>query len=314
MKLDVMNENIKRYDRVFLIVLYGCPLVDCKTFHDILNILESYTLKNFCICVWNNGPINNEDDHHFIKGMRKRNFPHIDLTYVETPENRSLAIIYNFFLSHFASDGYAIFDHDSGVSEEYVYAICSNASKDVIVPHIFSAGAIRGPVLDGKILSEDVEFELNQACQFISIGSGIFISQACIGKFQDKYSRVFDENYALYGVDTTFWLRATRLALETKISVACISVLNHSLSRLEDESPRMIAFRQKERGLDVGITLRNYFSTSWLLRVVKIVAKRPLLRRPISSEHPSLIWLAIGVIVGTHPRCKELDENLKIYE
>ena len=90
----------------------------------------------------------------------------------------------------------------------------------------------------------------------MSIGSGLVISKELLQKFKCLGLTPFDNNYALYGVDSSFFKRLSYLNNFSDVRVLSKNHIVHDLS--SSASTKISRFRYKERIIDRSITLRRY--------------------------------------------------------
>ncbi len=294
--LDVRK---KEYDICFLIVVYGCDIERSSTIKSILRNAGVLKDSNVCIAIWNNGPYSQLKQ---FKEFSEREIGwRVDVIFNDCLDNMPLSMLYNSVIERVAAIRYCIFDHDSLVGEDYFHAINTNHAVDVLVPRIVANSAVRGPLFKKNIVRRDGPLLIDGDNDFFSISSGLCITSNVVSAFKQCFDTVFDENYALYGVDTSFCIRLCKVHQGRALTVGCYSEIQHSLSRLEKEPIERRRFRAKERGLDLGITLRRYFSIMWVGAVIKSFI-RAILGRGVFS----LKWIVIGFLKGRHPSCDAL--------
>lgn len=274
-----------------LIVVYNCNISSSRTINGFLN--SKVSLKNVNLVVWNNGPtyFDNVD-------FSRLNAKGINTFFHQTIDNKPLSYIYNEFISRYNSDYYIILDHDSFITDSYIESILDfhNSKAEVGVPSISVEGRYISPVVNGKYT---VGPYTNKQ-RLIAIGSGITFSHNVALTLKNKYGNVFDTAFALYGIDTSFFLRLYQLGLIEKIKL--IPGFSHSLSRLEKESAEKTEFRNIERSYDIGITLKRYFSVFQLWYTIKILIKIFIGKSKLKP------WLIIkSFFCGIHPRCRLVD-------
>lgn len=264
---------------------YNIDALSSKTINGFLNSKLSFHDVN--LVVWNNGPqLYNSFDLSALNRKGITVFLH------QTIENKPLSYVYNEFISHYRSDYYVILDHDSSVTDLYLESVI-RFDEDVGVPAISVNGKHVSPAING-VFSQG---PYTSKQRLIAIGSGIVFSNNIVSLLNIKYGNVFDSAFALYGIDTSFFLRLFQLQLIDKARM--LPGFSHSLSRLVSESKEQTNFRNKERSYDVGITLRRYFSLFQLWYTIKILIKILIGK---SKFRP---WIIIkSFFSGIHPRCK----------
>lgn len=268
-----------------LIVLYGCKAQDSATIKSFLSINKSGSCTS--LVIWNNGPNTDDVSTELLSRLSQKG---INAIYIQTPFNAPLSWIYNYFLTNFLSDIYLLIDHDSTLSAEYMEAATSVAPFFVRLPIIQAQGISRSPTVKGEF--SQGPFRHDQ--KVISIGSGIVISRDAVREIEGRYGSVFDEHFALYGVDTSFFHRIYKAGLADRLKT--IPGFEHSLSRLEKESDAMTKFRRTERTYDFALMLRHYPSMGQLKSLVKqafllLVGRSRLdlgvlIKTLISGRHP----------------------------
>lgn len=266
-----------------LVVLYGCDFFDSITVRNVIDtVLSSNKMK---LVIWNNGPVFLEIPKDLIDVK--------NIDFIQTVNNLPLSVIYNKFIKSYDSDFYVILDHDSDVSSEYVgYIKDINDQLFIGLPKITMNGIPRSPCVDG-IFTDSI---LKNNSNLTAIGSGIILSRNAIEQVYNKYLSVFDENYALYGVDSSFFYRLRKLNLANKCSVT--PGFEHSLSRFEVESADVKRFRLIERSIDFGLTLR-YYPRLYLYKILIV----QILKSLLGMESLSIIEILKAIFRGKHTRC-----------
>lgn len=244
-----------KYDFSVLIVLYNCNITSSKTINSFLR--SNLIHKNINVIIYNNGPV-------FIDSNLSSTYKNIQV--IQDISNRALSTIYNEFIEENPSKYYAIYDHDSILTNAYLFEIINIIEKrqyDLYVPYIKCSGVLTGPSVNGKVVNSS-----SNKNRLIGIASGIVFSDSIVLLLKSKFKSVFDEHFYLYGVDTSFFLRLRRI---NKTSSALIlSEIHHSLSRLESTECASL-FRRKERSYDLGLTIRHYFSLEYLARFLLLI-------------------------------------------
>lgn len=152
-----------------------------------------------------------------------------------------LSIAYNSFIdSHSNAQKYVFLDDDTEVTESFISRLAdTGASFDVEVPKIVAtdgsleSGSVQYPVEDGVPV---VEIRTVNAGTVFSIGSGLVLTHKFIEKFRTACVPVFDNHYALYGVDYSLFRNVRKLlAKGVPFTFTSFSSITHSLSRLQKE-------------------------------------------------------------------------------
>jgi GT2 family glycosyltransferase len=244
-----------KFRLVILVVLYNKTPAESSTLGSLEKALHSLntSYEEVQICFWNNGP-------EKINSIASINSPNYSATLVETINNESLSSIYNRFLEMYHSDKYLILDHDSRVSEGYLKE-CLIDQSDFSIPTIVTSHGIQSPKIYNLKAYEGTS-------TLLAIGSGICLTRKACNIVKSHFSKVFDERFYLYGVDSTFFLRLNKIGYGNKIQVSSNTIV-HSLSKFEKEDSAIKRFREKERSYDQALTLRYYFSLFTAVTIFK---------------------------------------------
>jgi GT2 family glycosyltransferase len=270
-----------------LIVLYDTEISNSVS---ISSILSCDNLDKVSITIVNNGPRKIQGPNDFVDTYSEI-FRHI--SFIESIDNRPLSKLYNEFLNdNVGNDNFVILDGDSCFEHNYFTKII-NKSFDLYVPRILSVedGKYYYPTIYKNVVSSEGSLTSQG---LMSISSGLVINSTVVTLMKKKYSKVFDESFALYGVDTSFFLRLRTLKVD--LNIVCGSVINHSLSRVKKEE--ISSFRFKERLYDTAIIARRYPNIERVIYYLKRLLKSIILFR--ITDAYSLIYYFIK---GKHPRC-----------
>ncbi|CAI0883319.1 glycosyltransferase family protein [Serratia entomophila] len=276
-----------------LVVLYNKKLEESKTLKSLL----SYEILNAELFIANNGPSNIEVANNSFYTRLENHFGKV---YVGNfIENRPLSVIYNDFINgNDFSEKFILLDDDSELSEGFINAINSNAKDfDLELPRIKSVvdGTIYYPVEQGRVVTEDKEHLDIQST--ISIGSGLIISRCLIEKFSAAGRNLFDERFALYGVDYSLFRIMKRINKKNKtdFNLKTQSYINHSLSRAEGKASEHTV---NERLYDAILSARHYpdISTIWILL-------RKVIKYTLNFNFKKIAYIFSVFIKGVHPRC-----------
>lgn len=270
-----------------LILLYNKGVSLSKTISSLYGVNDNH-FHDINLIIWNNGP---SKIHLDLSGDFIQKWNRVEL--VETIDNMPLSHVYNYVIETYAAERYIFLDDDSKLTNEYFIAtIDSNAG--VAVPAILSHGEYRSPTVSGKFNSGPYQV----TDKVIAIGSGIGVRHDIAQKIKSHYGDVFDSRFALYGVDTTFFLRLHQLGLSDQVEM--IDGFEHSLSRLESESQVMSRFRQVERAYDLGLTMRHY--TPWK-QAIFVIFKQAVMFALGKLTWLQFVSLCKAFKTGHHPKC-----------
>lgn len=191
-----------------------------------------------------------------------------------------------------------LFDDDTNVPNGYLS--CSEENIDVRIPIIrTSANEIMYPKIGSKVITS--ECIVPEDVFIYSIGSGLVIYKSLVELFTKLNLKLFDERYALYGVDVSLFRRIMKVKESgEQVVIKVEKEMIHSLSRI-DESPS--SFRLRERLIDNVITLRHYpkSKTSSIVFFMKMFMKRLFMFR--FKE----VFLMFNILIkGKHPRCDKI--------
>lgn len=271
---------------VILILLYNKSISESETWLKLYK--SSVDTSSVSLIVWNNGPSSISLELEYLNENR---WGSVEL--IQTLDNKPLSYIYNQVIERYPAERYVFLDDDSQLTETYLMAMASS-NAGVAVPAILSHGEYRSPTVSGKFTPGPYQV----TDKVIAIGSGIGVRHDIAQKIKNHYGDVFDSRFALYGVDTTFFLRLYQLGLSDQVEM--IDGFEHSLSRLESESQAMSRFRQVERAYDHGLTMRHYIP--WRQAIFVIV------KQALKLALGKLTWLQFVALckafkTGRHPKC-----------
>ncbi|MFH6572544.1 glycosyltransferase family 2 protein [Aeromonas caviae] len=271
---------------VILILLYNKSISESETLLKLYK--SSVDTTSVSLIVWNNGPSSISLELEYLNQDR---WGSVGL--IQTLDNKPLSYIYNQVIELYPAERYVFLDDDSQLTETYLMAMASS-NAGVAVPAILSHGEYRSPTVSGKF--NPGPYQVTD--KVIAIGSGIGVRHDIAQKIKNHYGDVFDSRFALYGVDTTFFLRLHQLGLSDQVEM--IDGFEHSLSRLESESQAMSRFRQVERAYDLGLTMRHY--TPWEQAIFVIF------KQAVKLTLGKLTWLQFVALckafkTGRHPKC-----------
>ena len=270
-----------------LVVLYDKELIDSKTLTSLVNFDFNFN----SLVIYNNGPVNLAVNEQFVNSLYHK-FKSVKI--VNDLNNSPLSKIYSNFISEIEVSSYVILDDDTELNPSYIDMLNDNYLKpkyDIVVPKIISKGGEQYyPISNGSPVI--TEGDVNNLPNLLSITSGVVINNTLLAKINVLNNRVFDERYALYGVDTSFFKNISK---NKRVSIGLASHLSHSLSRAESiDSP----FRRKERLFDLAISTRCYPSLFNYYYFIKTLIKL------FFSRNFKLALSVVDVFCkGRHPKC-----------
>jgi hypothetical protein len=285
-----------------IIILYNANIESSNTFQSLLNSdIHDITLN---VIIWNNGPeiLDQQECRQYKSICEHKN---IGLSIYENLHNMALSKIYNAFIKQENFDFFTILDQDSILNNDFFQNIKINNQFDVIVPEIYSAGWISKenslcfPIYhENRKLFDKKVFTMGE---IESISSGLTLSSQLVKYIRKNKEEVFNERYALYAIDTSFFLDLRALK-QTQFKGICIGKINHSLDfnlqdrkkispvrRLEMEYSKVLnkIFYDKKSSLNVFLYLfrkftRREYSFSEFFKLVKCLFKK---KHPRSCKH-----------------------------
>jgi hypothetical protein len=237
---------MKKYRNAFLVILYDCEIKRSVTVCDL--IANGFCENQDYLVIYNNGPLEIKSETYLDKH---------NIKLIQSRANNSLAIIYNQFLLSVSATRFVFFDHDTEITSLYIDRVSALAHSNIGLPLIRSHAKYRSPSINNRPL-----MKTGKVCirGLDAIGSGLVIGSEVVEILTRQYGKVFDERFLLYGVDTTFFDRCRTCPEITFVVV--LPELNHSLSRLENESLSISSFRKIERSAAIGMRMRHYFPLS----------------------------------------------------
>lgn len=209
-----------------------------------------------------------------------------------------MSVIYNECITtHNDIDYVVLLDQDSELTTEYFQDLISAFREDVnlFLPVVISNGVKKYPKQNKTLIDVNV-----YVCQkkLASVTSGLGLSKTLVSQFIEKYGSVFDQRFALYGVDSSFFLRLQKLNNINKIK--CGGLINHSLSSDQEESREIKSFRYIERMYDLALQTRHYPTCGLCFHMV-----RTLLKLLLKCNFRIIFILIKSFLIGCHPRAEK---------
>lgn len=278
--------------KIVTVILYNKRIEESITLEGLRQLDSHFTLV-----IINNGPKEVElGDDYALKNKNST------IQLLNILDNRPLSFLYNSIFNECPdADCYIFLDDDTILSDDFLDF--DYVEADLIVPYVVDAetNKLRYPVINGDIPSKIENRFVKPSEEIISIGSGMIISRSLVKKILSVYRDVFDENYALYGVDYSLFRRFERLKKTGDGNIVKCKVngcITHHLSG--NGKTAIEPWRYRERLIDIVLTYK-YYSNS-------VIAKYLRLIRLILSEAKRYqfrnIYLIVSVYInGHHPRC-----------
>lgn len=275
---------------LFLVVLYGLRPVDAATLRSLLALPVASLPPDSALLLWNNGPqaLDEAERQSLLAAPGwARVFIEEDLG------NPPLSRVYNQAL-RLGAERLVIFDQDTVVDGRYLAALEREA--ELLVPLVLGAGAIRYPHQYKQVVTEEGPLDPQAT---VTISSGLCLSQGLAERIAARHGDVFDERFALYGVDVSFFLRVQALAREAPVELLCAGILDHSLSELEAETQAQRRFRDIEK-FYVALLLRLHYKGASRTKVLRYLGRQLLGNRLyLYGVLPRMVQT---IFRGRHPR------------
>lgn len=241
-----MNSSV-----LILVILYNKVVDKSESLKSLMNI------KNMTadILIFNNGPERLERESTFIKDLEES---YKKVYIAEDMENRPLSILYNGVINEYKRyETFFIFDDDTYIPNDFfIKTIDKIGSNDLVIPQIVSDTdhSICYPLINGRPYNNNTEIKSTDTVY--SIGSGLVISRTLIDKFGKNGIDLFDNRYALYGVDFSLFRRIrTLIEKGVRINIAVAGSLNHSLAKRKKKKE---SWRKQEITIDQVLTSKFY--------------------------------------------------------
>lgn len=275
---------------LFLVVLYGLRPRDSATLRSLLAQPLASLPADSGLLVWNNGP------QALDEAERQALLAAPGWTQVFIAEdlgNPPLSRVYNQALQQ-GAERLVVLDQDTVVDGRYLQALSREA--ELLVPLVLGAGAIRYPHQHKAVVTDEGPLDPQAT---VTISSGLCLTQGLAQRIAARHGDVFDERFALYGVDVSFFLRVQELAREEPVQLLCAGVLDHSLSELEAETPAQRRFRDIEK-FYVALLLRLHYKGASRGKVLRYLGRQLLGNRLyLYGVLPQMLQT---VFRGRHPR------------
>ncbi|PRD16798.1 glycosyltransferase family 2 protein [Pantoea coffeiphila] len=276
-----------------VVVLYNKEINESAT----IRTLVEKGLNNVYLTIHNNGPKNIAAPTEFLELLSLRC---IVVNVENCIENKPLSNLYNDFIeSHADFDKFILLDDDSEITQSFMDSI-EKDDYDLEIPKIVSRvdNQVYYPISNGHVITDDCFLDVQGTS---SIGSGLLFTKRLVNVFSKHNLKLFDENYALYGVDVSLFRRMWNLNRKGEVfKLKTSSSILHSLSRAEGQES---AFRSNERLIDYAITARRYPTP----RLYASFLKRGL-KQLVGMRFREFFQMCGYFISGVHPRSKMWDK------
>lgn len=280
--------------KITLVILYNKKISESTTLRSLL--LTKYYGE---LVIFNNGPIeisSNCSIFHELEHLCSSVILEQDVS------NRPLSMVYNQFLSRAGYNNYFIFDDDTCIPPDF-FSSKENKVCDLSLPVIISdrTNDIFYPIINSKPYNFS-DSDISDKDDFISIGSGLMINDSLIDIFKENEMQLFDERFALYGVDYSLFRRISILKkIDVPIKIDVSGCLVHSLSS-EDE--KISKFRQRERLIDVMLTKLHYSERKGISKFLSL--GKTLLKNFLAVGIHNGMTILLVLIYKEHPRSHKI--------
>ncbi|HBR2002746.1 glycosyltransferase family 2 protein [Klebsiella pneumoniae] len=279
---------------IIAVVLYNKQLDESKTLLQLLNI----DYQNYDLVIVNNGPAEIKSNCDFMS-LLKNKLANVDIG--EYLENKPLSHIYNLILKNKSYDRFIFLDDDSTLDNQFLIKLDAHYKDnvDLQIPLIYEItdNNLYYPLIKAKpTFFEDGEI-ISARQDILSIGSGLVIYKNLVDKFTKLNLELFDNRYALYGVDFSLFRRMKSMSQREDFKIQIVSYIQHSLSRNTNE---VNPLRYKERLIDSSISIRFYSRNLFtsILRIIKLSLKEIM-----AFRLKNVVVIFSSYFSGKHPRC-----------
>jgi hypothetical protein len=256
MKLE--NSNI-----LLAVVLYKLKISESSTINSLILIKEYLNNINTKVVIWDNSPnTQNLKELEILKNFS-------DFEYKHTPENVSLAKIYNSIYRNNSQYGsLVLFDHDSEVDEGFFlklkFAQNENKNINLFLPIVKAGNLIFSPANRFLVTGRHWENETHgiiKSLNKLAITSGMAIR---MNYLLDKHP-CFNEDLNLYGVDTDFMIQYEK---NNEYFFVLDYVMKHDLSVFTEDSKEMklLRFRNHKKAI-IKIFKKETLLKFWLAQM-----------------------------------------------
>ena len=199
-------------------------------------------------------------------------------------------------------DRFIFFSDDAVLEGTYIdnLTACYSDGVDLQIPNIRDGVSkqVIYPRLNKVVQKIPDGMKIDSQYTLLSMNSGLVIYRSLIDKFAECNMEVFDNRFALYGVDYNFFNRLEMLKKENhKVCVQVINTIESSVPEREKQEGRS---QEVERLYDLVLSGKYYSKNKFViyLRLLKISFQQLIRFRFSNLELIFKIFAA-----GKHPRC-----------
>lgn len=274
-----------------VVIVYNKALNESTTLQSLLT--STHAIQELVIV--NNGPEQLDEDEFFFALKQKHSQVYLE-NYLQ---NKPLSWIYNDLIEKYDADYYVLFDDDTIINSQYENHLFNTLDQtDIEFPKIFARveHVQHFPVLNNALLKDSGE--LSNIETIFSVGSGLILSKRLKYIFIERFGHVFDQHFAFYGVDSTFFIRLNLLLSENiPFKITSCSYLNHGLSLTEEA---LTPWRKREFIYENTLKVKYYSGNTFMARLKFI---RLMYRKLSHFEFSDLKLVIKTFLSGKHPRC-----------
>lgn len=286
-RLNLLMKNIS------LVILFNKKIEDSTTLQTLLS-----SHYNGALVIFNNGPREISSSSPLFFQLEHQCS---EVTLIQDIRNKPLSMIYNEFLLLNGYNNYFIFDDDTHIPDSFFENKC-NDNFDLSVPLIVSnkTGKIFYPIING-VVSQVSASNIVNSDEVISIGSGLLIKDTLIRIFNEHKMQLFDDRFALYGVDYSLFRRVSRLKRSNiLIKIDVSGELQHSLSSEDNDISK---FRVQERLIDLILTKLFYSERRGFFKYLSI--GKTFLQNILANKISNGMLILLVLFYREHPRVRK---------
>jgi hypothetical protein len=252
------------------------------------------------LIIFHNGVESSEIDKNFIYNLELK-IKKVSVRHFF--DVRPLSWIYNGVLNEYYHGDRFIFFSDDCVLEGNYFANLNTYYSDVVdlqIPNIRDGKSkqIIYPLLNKVVNKIPDGIKIDSQYALLSMNLGLVIYRSLIEKFADCNMEVFDNRFALYGVDYNFFNRIEILKKENyEVCVQVINTIEFSVPEIAKQDGRSL---EVERLYDLVLSGKYYSKNKFVLylRLLRISFQQLI---KFKFDNVELIFKIFAT--GKHPRC-----------
>lgn len=281
---------------IMTVILNNCSAQGSQTLNSLLKSDGGFDE----LLIINNGVGSSDSDKCFIQslGLQIKK-----VSVREFLDVRPLSWIYNGVLNEYSQvDRFIFFNDDSVLESNYIDNLTSYYSDgiDLQIPNIRDGVSkqVIYPRLNKVVHKIPDGMKIDSQYTLLSMNSGLVIYRSLIDKFAECNMEVFDNRFALYGVDYNFFNRLEMLKkVNHKVSVQVINTIESSVPETVTQDDRS---QEVERLYD-RVLSGKYYSKNKLVIYLRLL--RISFQQLIKFKFANLELIFKIYVEGKHPRC-----------